>query len=162
MAKTDDTLLRELIAVRKLPIEELRARYLALFGEESKSRNKKYLFKRIAYRLQELKHGGLTPAARARADALAEQAPLRRRLPPGAGEELARAAQPHRLDPRLPPPGTVLRRTDKGVEHTVTVLEDAFEYRGERFDNLSVVATKLAGTRWNGYGFFRLLKKARA
>ena len=162
MAKTDVTLLRELVELRKLPVEELRARYLTLFGEETKSRNKRYLFKRIAYRLQELKYGGLTAAARARAEALAAQAPLRRRLPDGAAEELASFAQPHRLDPRLPPPGTVLRRTYQGVEHEVAVLEDGFEYHGERFTNLSVIATKIAGTRWNGYGFFHLLKKESA
>ena len=157
MAKTDDSLIKEMIAVRKLSMEELRARYLELFGEESKSRNKDYLFKRIAYRLQELKHGGLTEAARARAESLAEHAPVRRRLPPGAAEELTRVAQPR--DPRLPPVGTVLRRTFNGAEHEVTVLDDGFEYQGERFTSLSVLASKIAGTRWNGYGFFRLLKK---
>ena len=86
MAKTDDSFIREAIAIRKLSIEEIRARYLELFGEETKSRNKDYLFKRIAYRLQERKHGGLTAETRARAEALADQAPMRRRLPPGAAE----------------------------------------------------------------------------
>ncbi len=160
MATTDDSLLREMVAIRKLSIEELRARYLALFGEETKSRNKDYLFKRIAYRLQEKKHGGLTEEARARAETLAAQAPVRRRLPPGAAEELARAARPR--DPRLPAPGTVLRRTHEGVEHAVTVLDDGFEYRGERFKSLSVVASKIAGTRWNGFGYFGLLQKKSA
>ena len=157
MAKTDDSLIREMMAVRKLSMEELRARYLKVFGEESKSRNKDYLFKRIAYRLQELKHGGLTEAARARAEVLAEQAPVRRRMPPGAAAELVRATRPR--DPRLPPAGTVLHRTFNGIEHEVTVLDDSFEYQGERFTSLSVLAGKIAGTRWNGYGFFHLLKK---
>jgi hypothetical protein len=160
MAKTDDSFIREAIAIRKLSIEEIRARYLELFGEETKSRNKDYLFKRIAYRLQERKHGGLTAETRARAEALADQAPMRRRLPPGAAEELALAARPR--DPRLPPPGTVLCRKHEGVEHTVTIVDDGFEYHGERFRSLSVVASKIAGTRWNGYGFFGLLQKESA
>lgn len=160
MAKTDDSLLREMMTVRKLSIEELRARWLELFGEETKSHNKDYLFKRIAYRLQERKYGGLTEEARARAEALAEQAPIRRQLSPGAAEELARAARPR--DPRLPAPGTVLRRTHDGLDHAVTVLDDGFEYQGERFKSLSLVASKIAGTRWNGYGFFGLLGKERA
>lgn len=157
MAKTDDSLLREMMAARKLTIDELRARWLELFGEETKSHNRDYLLKRIVYRLQERKHGGLTEEARARAEALADQAPVRRRLPPGAAEELAQAARPR--DPRLPLPGTVLRRTHDGVEHAVTVLDDGFEYLGERFKSLSVVASKIAGTRWNGYGFFGLLQR---
>ncbi len=160
MAKTDDSLIREMIAVRKLSMEELRARYLDLFGEETKCRNKDYLFKRIAYRLQEKKYGGLTEAARARAETLAEQAPLHRRLPPGAADELQHVTRPR--DPRLPTPGTVLRRAHGGVEHEVTILDDGFEYRGERFKSLSVLASKIAGTRWNGYGFFNLLQRESA
>ncbi len=160
MAKTDDSLLREMMALRKLSIEELRARYLELFGEETKSRNRDYLLKRIAYRLQERKHGGLTEEARVRAAALSDQAPVHRRLPAGAAEELAQAARPR--DPRLPQPGTVLRRAHDGVEHAVTVLEEGFEYQGERFKSLSLVASRIAGTRWNGYGFFGLLQKESA
>ncbi len=160
MATTDDSLLREMVALRKLTVEELRARYLALFGEETTIRNKDYLFKRIAYRLQEKKYGGLTEEARARAESLAAQAPVRRRLPPGAAEEMARATRPR--DPRLPVPGTVLRRTHGGVEHAVTVLDEGFEYLGERFESLSVVARKITGTRWNGYGYFGLLAKESA
>ncbi len=48
-----DPLIREILALRELPVSALRERYLAVFGEESTSRNKDYLFKRIAYRMQE-------------------------------------------------------------------------------------------------------------
>ena len=47
-----DPLIREILALRELPVSALRERYLAVFGEESTSRNKDYLFKRIAYRMQ--------------------------------------------------------------------------------------------------------------
>lgn len=40
----------EILALRELPASALRERYLAVFGEESTSRNKDYFFKRIAYR----------------------------------------------------------------------------------------------------------------
>jgi len=160
MPRTDDATLREIIALRKLSVGELRARWLELFGEETKSRNRDYLFKRLAYRVQERRYGGLTEEARARAEALAEKAPIRRQLPAGAAEELARAAKPR--DPRLPPPGTVLRRAHGGVEHEVTVLDEGFEYRGEQFKSLSVVATKIAGTKWNGFAFFGLGKELAA
>lgn len=160
MMKTGDGLLREMMALRKLSIEELRARYLDVFGEETRTRNRDYLLKRIAYRLQEKKHGGLAADARARAEQLAGQAPVRRHIPADAAEELARGTRPR--DPRLPPPGTVLRRTHGGVEHEVTILDEGFEYRGERFKSLSVVASRIAGTRWNGYGFFGLLTRESA
>jgi hypothetical protein len=61
-----------------------------------------------------------------------------------------------RRDPRLPPPGTVLRRAFRGAEYEVKVLEDAFEHGGERFESLSTVATRITGSRWNGFTFFGL------
>ena len=65
-------------------------------------------------------------------------------------------------DPRLPAPGTVLRREHKGAVHEVTVLEHGFEYQGERYSSLSKLAQQITGSVWNGYGFFRLLgRKAR-
>jgi hypothetical protein len=64
-------------------------------------------------------------------------------------------------DPRLPEPGTVITREHGGVEHRVTVLEDGFEYRGERFPSLSKVARAITGTNWNGYLFFRLQRRGR-
>lgn len=157
MVQKDDGLLREINGVRKLSMEELRARYLELFGEETKTRNKVYLFKRIAYRLQELKYGGLTEEAIKRAEELASQTPIRKRLSAGEGAAIIDAPLPR--DPRLPPAGTVLRRLYARVEHEVTVLEEGFEYKGERFGSLSVIASKITGTRWNGFAFFNLLRK---
>lgn len=161
MAKTDDSMIREIVALRALSIDELRARFLEVFGEETKTRNKEFLFKRIAYRLQERKYGGLTRAARERAEELAKDTPLRRRMGAAAADVQALAAARPR-DPRVPAPGTVLRRTVGGVEHAVTVLDNAFEYQGERFANLSLVARKITGTRWNGFAFFGLLQKESA
>lgn len=161
MAKIDDTMIREIVALRALSVDELRVRFLEEFGEETTSRNKEFLFKRIAYRLQERKYGGLTQAARDRAEDLAKDAPLRRRMGAAAADVQALAATRPR-DPRVPPPGTVLRRTVGSVEHIVTVLEDAFEYQGERFPNLSIIAKKITGTRWNGFGFFRLNERMSA
>ncbi len=159
MTKADGTLLDEVDALRKLTVAELRARYLDLFGEETTSRNKDFLFKRIAYRLQERKYGGLTPRARARAELLAEDAPIRRRL--SANTEAAEIVRqlPENRDPPLPPAGTEIRRTFDGAEHVVTVLDDGSMFRGKRYKSLSLIAREISGTRWNGSGFFGLLRK---
>jgi len=151
MNQPDDALIREILALRPLSVTELRARYLALFGEETASRNKDYLFKRIAYRMQEQKYGGLSRAAVARAELLAAQAPIRRRPPrEKLGEtEASATTAPIVLavvrDPRLPPPGTV--------------LDDGFEHRGAKYSSLSALATLIAGSRWNGFTFFSLAER---
>jgi len=162
MTKADTTLIDAADKLRVLSVAELRARYLELFGEETTSRNKDYIFKRIVYRLQERKYGGLTPRARERAALLAEDAPIRRRLSPRADVPEALQKATHDRDPRLPPVGTELRRTFDDAEYVVTVHEDGFLFRGSRYRSLSLIAREITGTRWNGYGFFGLLRKETA
>jgi len=65
-------------------------------------------------------------------------------------------------DPRLPAPGTILRRTYEGTTHEVTVRADDFEYAGQPFRTLSAVARHITGTAWNGFTFFNLGKRASA
>ncbi len=152
MERKDPT--AEIETLRKLTTAQIKARYRKVFGEATTSNNKPYLVKRIAYRLQEKRHGGLTPRARQRAEDLAKGAPIRRRpdLKKVAGPEGPR-------DPRLPKVGTVLRREFKEKEHTATILADGFDYRGKRFGSLSSIAKAITGTSWNGFGFFGLLSK---
>src|SRR5438045_3532394 len=139
----------EIEALRKLTTAQLKARYRKVFGEATTSNNKPYLVKRIAYRLQEKKSGGLTPRARRRAEELAKDAPIRRRPDLKKVQDSGRPR-----DARLPKVGTVLRRDFKGKEHTVTVLADGLDYKGKHFGSLSSVAKAITGTSWNGYGFF--------
>ncbi|HYM98029.1 MAG TPA: DUF2924 domain-containing protein [Candidatus Sulfotelmatobacter sp.] len=162
MTKTDSALVDEIEKLRTLPVADLRIRYQELFGEETTSRNKDYLFKRIAYRLQEKKYGGLTPRARARAELLAEDAPIRRRLSAVTDAPEFVRQPPENRDRRLPPAGTELRRTFDGAEHIVTVLDAGFMFRGKQYRSLSLIAREITGTRWNGYGFFGLLQKESA
>ena len=64
-------------------------------------------------------------------------------------------------DPRNPVVGTRLIREWQGVEHTVTVLDDGFEYQGRPYKSLSAIARAITGTRWNGYRFFGLRERKR-
>lgn len=52
--------------------------------------------------------------------------------------------------------GTRLIREWQGVEHTVTVLSDGYEWQGRPYKSLSSVARAITGTRWNGWIFFGL------
>ena len=53
-------------------------------------------------------------------------------------------------------PGLRLVREWRGETHTVLVLEDGFEWNGERRRSLSVIAREITGTRWSGPRFFGL------
>jgi len=62
----------------------------------------------------------------------------------------------HGNTPQLACTGTKLIREWQGVEHTVTVLADGYEWQGRPYRSLSAVARAITGTRWNGWIFFGL------
>ena len=57
--------------------------------------------------------------------------------------------------------GTGIVREWHGVTHRVTVLDDGFDFAGERFRSLSEVARKITSVRWSGPLFFGLKSSAR-
>ena len=52
--------------------------------------------------------------------------------------------------------GSRLLRLWRGRTHEVVVLEDGFLWEGEEYENLSVIARAITGTRWSGPRFFGL------
>jgi hypothetical protein len=148
----------EVAALRRLSVGQLRQRFAEVFGEATAVGNKPWLVKRIAWRLQALAEGDLSERARRRAAELANDADLR--LNPPRDQTAAAppppAAAPAPLDPRLPPPGSVLTRTYKGQQLQVQVLADGFAFEGLVYKSLSAVAKAVTGSHCNGFLFFRL------
>ena len=56
----------------------------------------------------------------------------------------------------------MLKRVYRGQTIEVKVLDDNFEYNGRLYTSLSAIASRVTGTRWNGFGFFGLLKPGQA
>ncbi len=155
---------RQLAQLQRLTTSQLRRRYAEVFGEPTRANNPTWLIKRIAWRLQELAEGGLSERARRRAAELANDADLRmnpRRPPRAAKPSPAIPATPSEpaLDKRLPPPGTVLTRSYKGLTLQVEVLPRGFAYQGQVFKSLSAAAKAITGSHCNGYWFFGLAAK---
>src|SRR5262245_50429613 len=128
---------REVAALQRLTVPQLRQRYAEVFGETTNANHRAWLIKRIVWRMQALAEGDLTERARRRAAELANDADLRLNpprdaIPLGDATDLALEAQPRTLvfqtDHRLPAPGTVLTRPYKGRVVQVQVLADGFEY----------------------------------
>jgi hypothetical protein len=160
----DATVLKQIEQLRSLTVNGLRTKYREIFGEDSRSGNKDYLYRRIAWRLQANAEGDLSERARRRALEIANDADLRVRAPKLKGDAEKRTtvtAISGVRDPRLPQPGTLLTREFKGKVHVAKVLDDGFEYEGRHYRSLSKIATEIAGTRWNGFTFFGLEREAR-
>src|SRR5687768_12311828 len=68
-------------ALRNMTVGQLRDRYAEVFGEPTRSGNKDFLFKRVAWRIQSLADGGLSERARRRAEELARDADVRTTIP---------------------------------------------------------------------------------
>jgi hypothetical protein len=156
-------LAKELAALTRLTVGQLRLRYADVFGEPTRTSNKAWLVKRIAWRLQVLAEGDLSERARRRAEELAQDADLRLTPPKLAMTTPATAPENAtlrlRADTRLPPPGTLLTRVYKGQTLHVQVLAQGFEYAGLIYPSLSAVAKAVTGSHCNGYLFFRLTQK---
>jgi hypothetical protein len=95
----------------------------------------------IAYTLQEKKQRGLSR----------ESKRLLRQAVAIDQQDNAAAIPARRLSP-----GTRLVRDWHGIGHTVTVLDDGFEYGGQTWRSLTAIATAITGTHRNGPRFFDL------
>ena len=105
------------------------------------------LIRALAHQLQERIYGSASGA-------------LRRRLQTLAGEF---DRDDGSFDPGLlPKTGTTLVRQWRGRTHKVLVCEDGFEYEGQRYRSLSVIAERITGAHWSGPRFFGLTKRTGA
>ena len=154
----------EIAALKRMTPAQLREKYIEVFGEPSRSGNKDFLFKRIAWRIQSLAEGDLSERARQRAAELARDADIRVTMPrqPKEGSVPSGRTATRTLPSdaggkhRLPIPGTVLARKYRGRLIQVTVLPKGFEWEGEVYRSLSAVAKAVTGSHWNGFLFFGL------
>jgi hypothetical protein len=138
---------RDIAALPSLSAHELRLVWRGLrCGDPTARSSRDLMLREIAYKMQERAHGGLTPAIRRRRRALAEE------IEANGAEALASVP--------LLKPGTRLLREWGGKTHTVIVLDDGFEYAGERHQSLTQIARRITGAHWSGPRFFGLKSQA--
>jgi len=160
----DKPVIAEIARLRCLSVAELRDEWFRLYGEPTRSRNRDYLWKRLAWRVQELRSGGLSDAARTRIDELAPGGFTRARTPTWDASGVDTRPEPAnrpRRDPRLPSPGSILVREYRGRQLRLSVLDDGFEFDGVRYGSLSAAARAVTGSRWNGHLFWGLKTRKR-
>jgi hypothetical protein len=152
---------KEIAAMEQMAMGQLRDLYAEVFGETTNARNKQWLLKEIIWRIQSIAEGDLSERARVRAMEIASDADIRRRPPkaPATKPEAPRSTPipvPVSLDNGIPIPGSLITLEYKGRLLDVLVLDEGFEYAGEKFKSLSAVAKRITGSHCNGYLFFHL------
>ena len=141
---------QEIAALRAMTVPELVARYEDVFGKPPRVKHRDWLWRRIAWKLQEKKYGGLAVTARVRLDELIAELdlPLLRDRTKGG-----------RQRPGDPPIGTILTRAWKGHEIHATAVDGGWEHDGVVYRSLSAVAKAVTGSHWSGPLFFNLKQR---
>ncbi len=128
----------------ELPMSEIKVLWQRLFGADAPTHNRRFLERRLAYRLQELEFRQIDP------NLLDRNA---RRI-----AALLDAGQSKKRDRSYrPTAGTVLTREYQGIEYRVAATAGGdYEFAGRRYPSLSMIAREITGTRWSGPLFFGL------
>jgi hypothetical protein len=105
------------------------------------------LIRALAHQLQEQSYGGTGRGLQRRLQTLTGEREKR-----GASSDLGAALKT----------GTTLVRQWRGHTHAVLVRDDGFEYEGQPYRSLSVIAKRITGAHWSGPRFFGLIKRATA
>lgn len=142
--RNQTSVLRQLAALQKMLLPELREKWKDLYGSEPPNYGQVFIRRHLAYRIQELFYGGLKKEVNAE---------LLKRKPSDADST--------NINEGAFTAGTRLVRVWNKQEHEVTVVTSGFEYEGQIFRSLSAVAGKITGTHWNGRHFFGFPKMDR-
>lgn len=131
----------ELAALAKLDSHALVAKYEWVFGRPPRSKNRQHLLRRVAWKLQADRFGGLSGTAQKQLDALMERIEI-----------------PHAAPAAPNAPSLV--RDWHGKRIVARPVDGGFEFEGRIYRSLSAVAKAATGAHWNGKLFFGLKGRA--
>ncbi len=143
--------------LRSADLKSLQDAYQQAFGKSSKSRNRGWLFKVIAKKIQnnEEPESAKRPVPLAQLVAKFSKSRTKKTKPEKTSRSKVKPVGGR--DPRLPKVGTALEREYKGKKLHVTVEADGFTFGGKSYKSLSALAQHITGSKAvNGYLFWQL------
>ncbi len=93
---TQESITARIAQLQEMSVGELREKWRELYGEAPRSRHRVWLWKRLAWRIQELEYGGLSERAKQRLEELMPNAELALRVPRDFMKGVAPARSRHR------------------------------------------------------------------
>ncbi len=139
------TVLKQIDELNRMSMAQLRKRWADLMGTDPGRLGRQYLMRRLAYRVQELAYGGLSPQARKQLEAVADGR--------------ARSAKPSASRATDLATGTRLLREWRGDRYEVIVEADGYRYNGKVYRSLTAVAYAITGQHTSGNLFFGIQRK---
>lgn len=148
-------------SLEAMRIDELRTKYFEVYQYHSNSRNREFLERKIAWKIQANFFGDISSESREVAHKIANLSSLKvhkkfkTNLISIDGFEKIIDLKLKR-DSRLPMPGAILTKIHNGKNIIVKVLDKGFEFENKKYNSLSAIAREVMGSNWNGYKFFGL------
>jgi len=143
----------EIVALRSMPTPDLVDCYEEAFGKPPRSKNRDHLWRRIAWRIQEERFGGLSQVAKRRLNELITELDL-----PFTAASTVRASLEHSSKPGQPVVGTTLTRQWKGTEVRATRVEAGWQHDAVVHRSLSALVKSITGTHASGPAWFGVAK----
>ena len=140
MNEIADNVRRELLALQQMTLDELKDKWVALYGKAAPNFGVPFLRRRLSYRVQELAYGGVSKAT------------LQKIMDDNVQPEKQKRPK---VNLRV---GTIICRVWHRKRYEVMVLKDGFEMDGKMYSTLSSIATKICGVNRNGFEFFGIQK----
>ncbi len=140
----------EITELRCMSVADLVERYEAAFGKPPRVKHREWLWRRIAWKIQERRFGGLSTVAKKRLNELIGE------LDVPLGERTVRTKMNVRAKPSDPTLGTTLVRQWKGIEVTATRVDGGWDCDGVVHRSLSAAARAITLSHWNGPLFWGL------
>ena len=144
-AACDMELSRMLKALPALSPAELRSEWRRLYRSQPPRLSRDLLIRAVAYRIQELRYGGLGKTTRRKLAALVDTPQSEGKIAPEPAQKIST--------------GTRLVREWNGRTHTVTVQQEGFTYAGRSYRSLTAIAREITGAHWSGPRFFGLARR---
>ena len=130
----------------ELSLADLRLEWRQLFRADPPRLSRDIMMRAIAYRLQEIAHGGASKVTQRRLTILAAEFETGGAIAPPPGPKIK--------------PGSRLVREWHGRTHTVCVTDDGFDFQGKSYRSLTKIARDITGAQWSGPRFFGLTKRS--
>jgi DUF2924 family protein len=135
-----------LAVLAELSLADLRLEWRRLFRADPPRLSRDIMMQAIAYRLQEIAHGGACKLTQRRLMTLAAEFETGGTIAPPPGPKIKS--------------GSRLVREWHGRTHTVGVTDNGFEFLGKAYCSLTRIAHDITGARWSGPRFFGLTKRS--
>ncbi|WP_176013935.1 DUF2924 domain-containing protein [Victivallis sp. Marseille-Q1083] len=132
---TIEDLRSELLKIQTLDENGLKREWRAVLGTKAPPLSTMFMRRKLAYKIQELRFGGLGESDKMKIAAIGD------------------APKPQQNSAGIVI-GTILEREWKGIKYVVIARENGFELNGRQYRSLSGAAKAITGTSWNGKKFF--------